>query len=115
MNIVSRYNIQAPRYTSYPTVPYWETAPTQEEWRRLVSDSFKKNNSAQGISLYIHLPFCESFCTYCACNTRITVNHAVEEPYLEALSKEWKLYLDLFNEVPKIKELHLGGRYTYVF
>ncbi len=109
MNLVSKYNVPAPRYTSYPTVPYWEAAPTQEEWERLVSDSFRKSNSASGISLYIHLPFCESLCTYCACNTRITVNHAVEEPYIEAVLKEWGLYLKLFNEVPKIAELHLGG------
>ena len=57
----------------------------------------------------MHLPFCESLCTYCACNTRITVNHKVEEPYLQTLLKEWQLYLSLFPDKPRIREIHLGG------
>lgn len=109
MNLLKKYNIPAPRYTSYPTVPAWTDAPTQEEWKTLVKNSFHKTNSAIGISLYIHLPFCESLCTYCACNTRITVNHAVERPYIDSLLKEWKLYLALFDETPRIREIHLGG------
>jgi len=74
-----------------------------------VRQSFKKTNSVNGISLYIHLPYCESLCTYCACNTRITVNHKVEEPYIKSLLEEWKLYSALFDERPKIREIHLGG------
>ena len=109
MNLVSKYNIPAPRYTSYPTVPYWQESPNQEQWKNLVSESFKSTNEKDGISLYIHLPFCESLCTYCACNTRITINHKVEEPYIETLLKEWDLYLNLFDKKPRIKELHLGG------
>ncbi len=109
MNLISKYNVAAPRYTSYPTVPAWNSTPTQEQWKDLVSTSFKKTNSKNGISLYIHLPFCESLCTYCACNTRITVNHKVEVPYLESILKEWNLYLALFDEKPKLKEIHLGG------
>lgn len=109
MSLVSKYNLAAPRYTSYPTVPAWSRAPEQEEWKALVRESFKRTNSKDGISLYIHLPFCESLCTYCACNTRITVNHKVEEPYIAALLNEWQLYLGLFDEKPKIREIHLGG------
>jgi len=109
MNLTSKYNVAAPRYTSYPTVPAWNNTPSEDQWKNLVKESFKKTNSVNGISLYIHLPFCESLCTYCACNTRITVNHKVEVPYLEALLNEWDLYLNLFDEKPKIKELHLGG------
>ena len=109
MSLISKYNVAAPRYTSYPTVPAWEQAPSQEQWKELVKASFKKTNSTNGISLYIHLPFCESLCTYCACNMRITVNHKVEEPYIKTVLNEWKLYLSLFDERPKIKELHLGG------
>lgn len=109
MSLLSKYNVAAPRYTSYPTVPAWDKTPSQEEWKELVSASFKKTNSANGISLYIHLPFCESLCTYCACNTRITVNHKVEEPYIQSLLSEWKLYVQLFKERPRIKEIHLGG------
>ncbi|MBL7933971.1 MAG: oxygen-independent coproporphyrinogen III oxidase [Bacteroidia bacterium] len=109
MNLLSKYNIAAPRYTSYPTVPAWTNAPTQEQWKELVKTSFQKTNNKNGISIYIHLPFCESLCTYCACNTRITVNHKVEEPYLQAVLGEWKMYRALFDECPKVREIHLGG------
>ena len=109
MNLISKYNIAAPRYTSYPTVPYWQQSPSQEQWKELVYASFVKTNHVNGISLYIHLPYCESLCTYCACNTRITVNHAVEEPYIDSVLKEWELYLHVFDDKPVIKEIHLGG------
>lgn len=108
MNLISKYNIPAPRYTSYPTVPYWDNNLTELDWIGKVKKSFIEHNK-DGISLYIHLPFCESLCTYCACNTRITVNHKVEVPYIQALIKEWKLYLSTFAEKPLIKEIHLGG------
>lgn len=109
-SLIEKYNVAAPRYTSYPTVPYWDNdAPEQEQWKRLVKDTFVMTNKKDGISLYIHLPFCESLCTYCGCNTRITVNHAVEKPYLMAVLKEWAMYLDLFETTPLIKEIHLGG------
>jgi oxygen-independent coproporphyrinogen-3 oxidase len=108
MDLVSKYNIQAPRYTSYPTVPYWENQLVEDEWKNHIKKAFINANS-DGISLYIHLPFCESLCTYCACNTRITVNHAVELPYIESLLLEWNLYRALNEGKVKIKEIHLGG------
>lgn len=109
MNLISKYNIAAPRYTSYPTVPYWKQTPSQDEWKELVHACFSRSNDVNGVSLYIHLPYCESLCTYCACNTRITVNHQVELPYIETLLKEWALYLSVFNKKPRLKEIHLGG------
>ncbi|MBC7745441.1 MAG: oxygen-independent coproporphyrinogen III oxidase [Flavobacterium sp.] len=109
-HLVDKYNVPAPRYTSYPTVPYWGTAvPTQSQWIKSVRASFKQSNQTDGISLYIHLPFCESLCTYCGCNTRITKNHQVEEPYIQSVLKEWTLYCDVLDEKPLIKEIHLGG------
>lgn len=108
-SLISKYNVPAPRYTSYPAVPHWHATPSIADWKNQVRRSFIRTNSRQGISVYIHLPFCESLCTYCACNTRITVNHKVEEPYLEAVIAEWELYLALFPERPRIRELHLGG------
>ncbi|MBX3164524.1 MAG: oxygen-independent coproporphyrinogen III oxidase [Bacteroidetes bacterium] len=109
-NLISKYNVSSPRYTSYPTVPYWNVKPpAQEEWLSTVKTSFDESNHKDGISLYIHLPFCESLCTYCACNTRITINHKVEMPYIEAVLKEWAMYLAVFKDRPKIKEIHLGG------
>lgn len=109
-NLVRKYNVPGPRYTSYPTVPYWDKeAPTENTWKAQVKKAFSATNSSEGISLYIHLPYCESLCTYCGCNTRITVNHAVEKPYMETLLKEWALYCALFDSRPVIRELHLGG------
>jgi oxygen-independent coproporphyrinogen-3 oxidase len=108
MDLVSKYNIPAPRYTSYPTVPYWDNNLNEKKWIEHIKNAFIKYNK-DGISLYIHLPYCESLCTYCACNTRITVNHKVEQPYIESLLKEWQLYLNQFEGKPLIKEIHLGG------
>jgi len=109
-NLISKYNVAAPRYTSYPTVPYWDLLPpTIEKWTKSVKFSFDKSNDKDGISIYIHLPFCERLCTYCACNTRITVNHAVELPYIKSVLKEWAMYKKVFVEKPRIKEIHLGG------
>ncbi len=107
-DLIRKYNVAGPRYTSYPTVPYWDNSPDAKTWMNLVKDTFFSSNES-GISLYIHLPFCESLCTYCGCNTRITVNHAVEKPYIQTLLKEWKMYVDNFPGRPRIKEIHLGG------
>uniref|UniRef100_UPI00404A1059 oxygen-independent coproporphyrinogen III oxidase n=1 Tax=Flavobacterium sp. TaxID=239 RepID=UPI00404A1059 len=82
---------------------------TLEDWKRTLLQSFKESNNTEGISLYIHLPFCESLCTFCGCNKRITKRHEVEDPYITAVIKEWKLYCDLFPRKPIIKEIHLGG------
>jgi len=106
--LIRKYNVAGPRYTSYPTVPYWDNSPNVENWLELMNDTFLSSN-AQGISLYIHLPFCESLCTYCGCNTRITVNHAVEIPYIQTVLKEWQMYLDHLPHRPKVREIHLGG------
>ncbi|WP_282124354.1 oxygen-independent coproporphyrinogen III oxidase [Algibacter mikhailovii] len=109
-SLVNKYNIAGPRYTSYPTVPYWDKATfSLDKWKSSLVKSFKESNSKEGISLYIHLPFCESLCTFCGCNKRITKQHSVESPYIQAVLKEWHLYLALFDKKPIIKELHLGG------
>jgi oxygen-independent coproporphyrinogen-3 oxidase len=107
-DLLSKYNLPVPRYTSYPTLPCWYTFEDQTRWIDAFKESFAKNKEA-GISLYIHLPFCESLCTYCGCNKKITTNHSVEEIYIEAVLKEWKLYSELIDEPPVIRELHLGG------
>jgi len=109
-SLIDKYNIPGPRYTSYPTVPYWdESTFSPEKWKESVIRSFNESNPEEGISIYIHLPFCEALCTFCACHKRITKQHSVEIPYLESVLKEWRLYLQLFSEKPKLKELHLGG------
>lgn len=109
-SLIQKYNVPGPRYTSYPTVPYWNEADfSYENWVSTFKKSFIESNSKEGISLYIHLPFCESLCTFCGCNKRITKNHNVESPYIDAVLKEWQLYSALLEEKPIIKEIHLGG------
>lgn len=109
-SLVQKYNVPGPRYTSYPTVPYWEEESfSTEMWKSTFIKSFTESNADEGISLYIHLPFCESLCTFCGCHKRITKRHEVENPYIEAVLKEWNMYCDLFPEKPLIKEIHLGG------
>jgi len=91
-------------------VPYWnEDTFSVQKWTSSLVTSFNESNASEGISLYIHLPFCESLCTFCGCNKRITKQHSVEDIYLNAVLKEWNLYLGLFSEKPIIKEMHLGG------
>jgi len=108
--LIKKYDVPTPRYTSYPTVPHWNTkAFTTTGWIQAVRRAFDESNDEKGISLYLHLPFCEKLCTYCACNKRITKNHGVEIGYIRALLKEWNDYLNIFGRKPVIRELHLGG------
>ncbi len=109
-SIIQKYNVPGPRYTSYPTVPYWEEDKFDpDRWKALLIQSYNESNLTEGISVYIHLPFCESLCTFCGCNKRITKRHDVEEVYIEALLREWEMYTSLLPQVPQIRELHLGG------
>jgi oxygen-independent coproporphyrinogen-3 oxidase len=109
-SMLQKYNVPGPRYTSYPTVPYWDEATFDyKTWIDTLKRSFAESNSKEGLSLYIHLPFCENRCAFCGCNKRITKNHDVENPYIEAVLKEWALYCNILDEKPFIKEIHLGG------
>ena len=109
-SLINKYNVAGPRYTSYPTVPYWDMETfSLKQWKQSLQQSFDESNSSEGLSLYLHLPFCESLCTFCGCHKRITKRHDVETPYIKAVLKEWSLYRALLGNKPKIKELHLGG------
>src|SRR5210317_1625109 len=100
--LIQKYNIPGPRYTSYPTVPFWdEKGISENAWKISVLKAFNESNDSEGISLYIHLPFCESLCTFCACHKRITIQHSVEEPYIDTVLKEWEIYCDLLGDRPK--------------
>lgn len=107
--LLNKYDVPAPRYTSYPTVPYWKDSPTTGEWIQSLNNAFSKEESSW--SLYLHIPFCETLCTFCGCNTSITKNHEREKPYMEMLHKEWSLYKEKVPEIVnrKLKQIHIGG------
>lgn len=106
--LIQKYNVPGPRYTSYPTVPYWDSEFDYKIWESTFKTSYAESKNG-GISIYIHLPFCESMCTFCGCYKRITKNHALENPYIQSVLKEWRLYCNLIGEKPIISEIHLGG------
>ncbi|EOQ88507.1 coproporphyrinogen dehydrogenase [Leptospira yanagawae serovar Saopaulo str. Sao Paulo = ATCC 700523] len=108
-HLLEKYDTPAPRYTSYPTVPYWTDSPSTEDCIESLNTFLAPKESK--LALYLHIPFCETLCTFCGCNTSITKNHSVEEPYVSAIQKELTLYIQ---NVPNLKgkelsELHLGG------
>lgn len=107
--LFKKYDVPAPRYTSYPTVPYWTDSPTSDFWIKEVQAAFQKPSMSWAI--YIHVPFCETLCTFCGCNTSITKDHKREQPYIDLIHKEWETYLE---NVPEMRErpllqFHLGG------
>lgn len=107
--LIRKYNQPGPRYTSYPTVPFWKDMDiSKEAWKQSVIEAILERRKKE-VSLYIHLPFCEQLCTFCGCHKRITKNHSVEEPYLVTVLKEWQLYTSFLGEDMVIKEIHLGG------
>ncbi len=108
--LIQKYTKAGPRYTSYPTVPNWNSDIFNERvWEDKLTDLSDNQLQNEGISIYIHLPYCESLCTFCACHKRITKNHGVEESYIAALLSEWEMYVRTFKKKPSIKEIHLGG------
>jgi len=108
-DLFAKYDVPAPRYTSYPTVPFWTDIPTTEQWLAEMRKAFADKQATW--SLYFHLPFCESLCTFCACNTVITRDHRREEIYVDLLSKEWARYLESVPELGQreLSGVHLGG------
>ncbi|MEY4803836.1 MAG: oxygen-independent coproporphyrinogen oxidase [Bacteroidota bacterium] len=106
--LLQKYNVPGPRYTSYPTVPFWKNQDLKAAaWLEKLSQKQQAITSSLGI--YIHLPFCESLCTFCGCHKRITKNHQVEAPYIDSVLQEWDLYQAHLSPKNTIKELHLGG------
>jgi oxygen-independent coproporphyrinogen III oxidase len=108
-DLLKKYDLPIPRYTSYPTVPYWENNLDTEHWLKDMQKTLQKPDSSW--SMYLHIPFCESLCTFCGCNTIITKNHHLENPYLESILHEFELYLKAVPELSKrkLKHIHLGG------
>lgn len=107
--LFEKYDIPAPRYTSYPTVPYWEINPTSDQWISNLNENLKEDGKTW--SLYLHIPYCETLCTFCGCNTVITKDHKKEDPYVQMLEKEWGMYQEMVPALlhRNLKHLHLGG------
>lgn len=107
--LLAKYDVPAPRYTSYPTVPYWEVNPTDDQWVQHLRATLQEKPG--GWSLYLHIPFCESLCTFCGCNNIITKDHKREIPYIDMILKEWMLYIEKVPELLEkpLKHIHLGG------
>jgi oxygen-independent coproporphyrinogen-3 oxidase len=107
--LIAKYDVPVPRYTSYPTVPYWENNISTESWIGSVSETLKAENS--NWSMYLHIPFCETLCTFCGCNTVITKDHSKESTYVDDVLREWSLYTETVPNLTKrpLKSLHLGG------
>ncbi len=107
--LIEKYDVPVPRYTSYPTVPYWSDSPSTDEWTESLRRAMQ--NQSTTWSLYLHLPFCETLCTFCGCNTLITKDHEREQPYIERILKEFDLYLAAVPSLGKkpLRQMHLGG------
>jgi len=107
--LFARYDVPVPRYTSYPTVPEWHAQPTTDEWIASLSAALAAPDAT--LSLYIHLPFCESLCTFCGCNTVITRDHGRSQPYIALLQRELDAYLARVPVLAKrpVSQVHLGG------
>lgn len=106
LDLIKRYDKAGPRYTSYPTALELHEGFGEADYRRHI----ERSNAAGGpLSLYFHIPFCDTVCFYCACNKIVTKNRAHAEPYLDNLCQEIALQGALFDKNRKVDQLHWGG------
>ncbi|VAW46059.1 Coproporphyrinogen III oxidase, oxygen-independent [hydrothermal vent metagenome] len=104
--LIKRYNQSGPRYTSYPTAVQFDEDFGIEDYK---SAAQRSNKSDRGLSLYFHIPFCDTVCFFCACNKVWTRDRSKTTPYLERLFKEIEMQSNLFDSNRKVEQLHLGG------
>lgn len=110
-DLLRKYDVPGPRYTSYPVIVYWDAQPSAVEWIQSVAASLAATDKKTGAAIYIHIPFCRSLCTYCGCNSRITCNPSIGSAYVDTVLQEWEIYrraLQLSRPM-RVTELHLGG------
>ncbi len=106
--ILDRYNVPGPRYTSYPTAPEWVDTFGPDDFVR----TFQESNEARPerpISLYMHLPFCRSLCLFCGCNVVINKNHEVSHPYIQRLKWEIEQVARRLERSRPVVQFHWGG------
>lgn len=104
--LISQYDLAGPRYTSYPTAPQFSDTFTPQDFVAAVERS---NASQRPLSLYFHIPFCDTLCFYCGCNKVVTNNKGRSEPYLKRVEKELVMQAQLFDTQRIVKQLHWGG------
>ena len=106
LDLVQKYNVAGPRYTSYPPATKFTEALT---WPELAEKIIDNNKADRDLSLYFHIPFCETLCWFCGCTTVITLNHSQGQTYLNYLEKEVAQMAALINPRRKVVQLHFGG------
>jgi len=106
LDLVQKYNVPGPRYTSYPPAPQFTDQVT---WPEVAAKIGRAQSPDRGLSLYFHIPFCESLCWYCGCTTVITTKREKSALYLQYLEKEMALMSDRINAERKVVQLHWGG------
>ena len=106
--LIKKYDKSGPRYTSYPTAPQFSTEYTADTLKSCIERSNREIIPAP-LSLYIHIPYCDTICYYCACNKIITKNHTVSNEYLDLLEAEMQMISPLFDKDRELEQLHLGG------
>lgn len=104
--LIDRYDLSGPRYTSYPTAPQFQVNFGESEFAQAVERSNKSNRP---LSLYFHIPFCSRVCFYCACNKIITADRSVASGYLDRLEREIAMQAELLDTSRPVKQLHWGG------
>ena len=103
--LLKKYSVAGPRYTSYPTAPYFSTAFENADW----IDAVARSAPERGISLYAHIPFCDSLCYYCGCNMVATRDYSKTQPYLATLDQEMARTAQQVDANRVVRQLHWGG------
>jgi oxygen-independent coproporphyrinogen-3 oxidase len=107
-DLIKKYDKSGPRYTSYPTAPQFTADYNADTLSRCIRRS-NMEVIPRPLSLYVHIPFCNTICYYCACNKIITKSKEQTEEYLELLDKELALLAPMFDRDRELEQLHLGG------
>ena len=107
--LIEKYAVPGPRYTSYPTAVEFHQGVDNELWRTMLSQELNDADESSSVSVYLHLPYCESLCYFCACNKIISKDKQVTEPYLGLLEREFGIYRELLRGETRIQQIHWGG------
>ncbi|WP_371133738.1 oxygen-independent coproporphyrinogen III oxidase, partial [Methylotenera sp.] len=106
--MLQKYDVSGPRYTSYPTADRFVEAFTEESYK-LALEQRRVAGATLPLSIYVHIPFCESLCFFCACNKIVTKHHERSVEYLRYLNREIDLHIEHLGAGQTISQLHLGG------